>query len=73
MDKDVALAIKHWQSYIDSGKSWAKLNIEFEPIRKVELIVGPCSFDGRREQKSATYKYYIGMDEMPHFVVYGHP
>lgn len=66
MDKDVALAIHDRQSMIDSGRKWARLDIQLIPEKRVLLEWGFINLNGVHEVESGIRKYYIVNNTVEH-------
>ena len=66
MDQDVALAIADRQRMIDSGRKWARLDIQFIPEKRVVLEWGFIRYNGVYEVESGIRKYYMVNNTVEH-------
>lgn len=67
--KEVSLALELADSALMRGR-WTKLHVD---NKKVVLEVGPINFDGSRQSKTATYRFYTDMVGLVHYVTDTHP
>jgi hypothetical protein len=68
--KEITLALDIAEKAMARNR-WVRLSVSDKDV--ITLEIGPFKFNGERETKSATYKFYTDADGVPHYVTYAHP